>query len=196
VTWKRVWLLHAQSQQELNKWVKALDPTINKKEGVELKLKLELMQREVENKAMQLERLSGQLNKSDEQQQLRSKQFQSFCGSLVQSLDSLKEQLFFEKVQSSKKDELISQLQGELRALQQKREEAVSVEIQTDITLDSNPANNKELEDKIKEIESLKLEVGAPVCLFVCFRLIPCSVRFAPLFLPFPFFFHSVRLRW
>ncbi len=41
VTWKRVWVLQAPSQDEMEKWMKLLDPSINSREEQEYKEKWE-----------------------------------------------------------------------------------------------------------------------------------------------------------
>eukprot|EP01118_Nematostelium_gracile_P011943 TRINITY_DN4309_c0_g2_i1.p1 TRINITY_DN4309_c0_g2~~TRINITY_DN4309_c0_g2_i1.p1 ORF type:complete len:655 (-),score=184.24 TRINITY_DN4309_c0_g2_i1:37-1881(-) len=133
VTWKRVWILQAASEEDKLSWMKAIDPNIG---TFELKERVANVQNELEVKNQQIIALNSKLNHSDQELKQKVIGLQTFCTSLTKKLELLKQQLIDEQNSAKQKDD-------ELTVLRKK----------SDLSKESDSEQVRFLKD---EIESLR----------------------------------------
>eukprot|EP01114_Cavostelium_apophysatum_P016487 TRINITY_DN4700_c0_g1_i4.p1 TRINITY_DN4700_c0_g1~~TRINITY_DN4700_c0_g1_i4.p1 ORF type:complete len:1712 (-),score=613.88 TRINITY_DN4700_c0_g1_i4:86-5185(-) len=142
VTWKRLWILQASNRAEMDRWMRAIDPSLNNKEEAELaelKDRVENMQFELDSKELEVEDLSTKLKETTDQLVIYKRDLEEFTSSISKNMDNLRKNLVIEKFESDKKNQ-------QLRVLMQENEHQQR-------TLDDQ---NKQLDEFDKQAKASK----------------------------------------
>eukprot|EP01117_Protostelium_nocturnum_P014748 TRINITY_DN5644_c0_g1_i1.p1 TRINITY_DN5644_c0_g1~~TRINITY_DN5644_c0_g1_i1.p1 ORF type:complete len:2035 (-),score=923.82 TRINITY_DN5644_c0_g1_i1:31-6135(-) len=171
LTWKRVWILQAPNQNELNKWMKALDPSLNNKERFELKEKLDVIVKDLESKNHEINSLKAEVNARDQSLSSNRQQNHRFMRTLFEQLEKLKEELEREKREKSEQEgverashinleEKHVHLEMDLNSLRSKASNLESLNKKLEEELIEVKKNQTETEDRLHEDLALSMEVS------------------------------------
>ena len=120
LTCKRVFILQATNELELNKWMKILDPNFHSHEKNQLQTKIQSLQAQVSHKDSQIDSLNLRLVSYDQEYHRESDQVKTDLLRLQTTLALLQAQLSHDKQKEQHREKLLSQMQQENALLKQK----------------------------------------------------------------------------
>ena len=93
VTLKRVWLLQAPNEEELQQWMNALDPSLNSKEKSELQQRVQTLESQLAERDTQLTAIQGEFNILRENTEEEHQYLKVCCTTIGKRLQLLKQRL-------------------------------------------------------------------------------------------------------